>query len=132
MVALLAKNLKAAVTRSDRNEPVINEDFAAMAEFYDMAVFPARARHPKDKALVENAVKLMYRPVYADIEGLVFHDLASLNAAIRNSLDAFNDRRMSGRKESRRELFEKVEKEYLQPLPAVRFQMKAHGRPSRS
>lgn len=132
MVALLAKNLKAAVTRSDRNEPVINEDFAAMAEFYDMAVFPARARHPKDKALVENAVKLMYRPVCADIEGLVFHDLASLNAAIRNSLDAFNDRRMSGRKESRRELFEKVEKEYLQPLPAVRFQMKAHGRPSRS
>lgn len=125
MVALLAKNLKAAVARSDRNEPVINEDFAAMAEFYDMAVFPARARHPKDKALVENAVKLMYRPVYADIEGLVFHDLASLNAAIRNSLDAFNDRRMSGRKESRRELFEKVEKEYLQSLPAVRFQMKA-------
>jgi putative transposon-encoded protein len=34
-------------------------------------------------------------------------------------------RRMSGRKESRRELFEEVEKEYLQPLPAVRFQMKA-------
>lgn len=124
-MAVVPDNLKAAVTRSDRNEPVINEDFAAMAEFYDMAVFPARARHPKDKALVENAVKLMYRSVYADIEGLVFHDLASLNAAIRNSLDAFNDRRMSGRKESRRELFEEVEKEYLQPLPAVRFQMKA-------
>ena len=124
-MAIVPDNLKAAVTRSDRNEPVINEDFAAMAEFYDMAVFPARARHPKDKALVENAVKLMYRSVYADIEGLVFHDLASLNAAIRHSLDAFNDRRMSGRKESRRELFEEVEKEYLQPLPAVRFQMKA-------
>ena len=42
-----------------------------MAKFYDMAVFPARARHPKDKALVENAVKLMCRSVYADIEGLV-------------------------------------------------------------
>ena len=124
-MAIVPDNLKAAVTRSDRNGPVINEDFAAMAEFYDMAVFPARARHPKDKALVENAVKLMYRSVYADIEGLVFHDLASLNAAIRHSLDAFNDRRMSGRKESRRELFEEVEKEYLQPLPAVRFQMKA-------
>ena len=124
-MAVVPDNLKAAVTRSDRNEPVINEDFAAMAEFYDMAVFPARARHPKDKALVENAVKLMYRSVYADIEGLVFHDLASLNAAIRKSLAAFNGRRMSGRKESRREHFEKVEKEYLQPLPAVRFQMKA-------
>ena len=56
-MAIVPDNLKSAVTRSDRNEPVINEDFAVMAEFYDMAVFPARARHPKDKALVENAVK---------------------------------------------------------------------------
>ena len=89
--------MKAAVTRSDRNEPVINEDFAALAEFYDMAVYPARVRPPKDKALVENAVKLMYRSVYMDIEGMVFHDLDSLNAAIRISLTAFNDRRLSGR-----------------------------------
>ena len=81
--AVVPDNLKAAVIRSDRNEPVINEDFAAMAEFYGMAVYPARARRPKDKALVENAVKLMYRSVYMDIEGLVFHDLESLNAAIR-------------------------------------------------
>ena len=44
----------------------------------------------------------------------------NLKAAVTRS-----DRRMSGRKESRRELFEEVEKEYLQPLPAVRFQMKA-------
>lgn len=124
-MAIVPDNLKSAVTRSDRNEPVINEDFAGMAEFYDMAVFPARARRPKDKALVENAVKLMYRSVYADIEGLVFHDLASLNEAIGTSLATFNDRKMSGRDHSRRELFEDVEKDYLQPLPALRYQMKS-------
>ena len=33
--------------------------------------------------------------VYADIEGLVFHSLESLNAAISESLSAFNGRRMS-------------------------------------
>ena len=82
-------------------------------------------RHPKDKALVENAVKLMYRSVYVDIEGVVFHDLASLNAAISKSLEAFNDRRLSGRKQSRRELFDEVEKGFLQPLPTVRYQMTA-------
>ena len=123
-MAIVPDNLKAAVTRSDRNEPLINEDFAGMAEFYGMAVFPARARHPKDKALVENAVKLMYRSVYVDIEGMMFHDLASLNEAILKSLDAFNGRRMSGRKQSRREQFDEVEKGYLQPLPALRYQMK--------
>ena len=124
-MAIVPDNLKAAVTRSDRNEPIINEDFAGMAEFYGMAVFPARARHPKDKALVENAVKLMYRSVYVDIEGMMFHDLASLNDAILKSLNAFNGRRMSGRKQSRREQFDEVEKDYLQPLPALRYQMKA-------
>lgn len=123
--AVVPDNLKAAVSRSDRNEPIINEDFAALAEFYDMAVYPARARRPKDKALVENAVKLMYRSVYVEIEGMVFHDLDSLNAAIRVSLATFNDRRLSGRKESRRDLFEDTEKGFLQPLPAMRYQMKS-------
>lgn len=123
--AVVPDNLKSAVIRSDRNEPVINDDFAAMAEFYDMAVYPARVRRPKDKALVENAVKLMYRSVYVDIEGQIFHNLESLNIAIRTSLEAFNSRRLSGRKESRQELFEEMEKDFLRPLPTARYQMKS-------
>ena len=94
-IAIVPDNLKSAVTRSDRHEPVINEEFAAFAEFYNCAVFPARPRHPKDKALVENAVKLIYRSIYKDVEGLIFHDLDSLNAAILKSLDEFNSRKMS-------------------------------------
>ena len=123
-MAIVPDNLKSAVTRSDRNKPVINEEFAAFAEHYGCAVYPARVRHPKDKALVENAVKLMYRSVYADIEGLTFHDLDSLNSAIRTSLDKFNDRRMASRKHSRRQLFEQMEAGYLRPLPAIGYQMK--------
>lgn len=123
--AVVPDNLKSAVIRSDRNEPVINDDFAAMAEFYDMAVYPARVRRPKDKALVENAVKLMYRSVYVDIEGQIFHNIESLNVAIRTSLEAFNSRRLSGRKESRQELFEEMEKDFLRPLPTARYQMKS-------
>ena len=97
-MAIVPDKLKSAVLRSDRNEPVINEDFEAFAEHYGCAVYPARVRHPKDKALVENAVKLIYRSVYADIEGLTFHDLNSLNLA--------------------------TEADYLRPLPAMRYQMK--------
>jgi transposase len=122
--AIVPDNLKAAVTRSDRHEPVINEEFAAFAEYYGCAVYPARVRRPKDKALVENAVKLMYRSVYVDIEGLIFHDLESLNAAIQKSLEAFNNRKLTGRNQSRRQLFEDTEKDYLRPLPEKRHQMK--------
>ena len=122
--AIVPDNLKSAVTRSDRNEPVINPDFEAFAEHYGCAVIPARVRHPKDKALVENAVKLMYRSVYVDLEGLVFHNLESPNGAILKSLEKFNACNLTRRRESRRQLFEAVEKDALRPLPASRYQMK--------
>ncbi len=123
-LAIVPDNLKSAVTRHGRHESVINEDFAAFAEHYDMAVYPTRVRHPKDKALVENAVKLMYRTVYKDIEGLVFHDLKTLNDAILVSLDKYNAMRMAGRDYSRVEHFSKSEKDYLRPLPSTLFCMK--------
>ena len=37
-------NPKADVIRSDRNEPVINDDFVAFAEDSSCAVYPARVR----------------------------------------------------------------------------------------
>lgn len=124
-LAIVPDNLKAAVTRSDRNDPVINEEFSMFAEHYGCAVYPARVRHPKDKALVENAVKLMYRSVYSDVEGRTFHDLESMNEAIRESLESFNARPLTGRKQSRRDLFRDIESEYLRPLPSVRYQLKS-------
>lgn len=60
-MAIVPDNLKAAVARSNHNGPVINEEFAAFSEHYGCTVYPARVRHPKDKALVENAVRLLYR-----------------------------------------------------------------------
>lgn len=122
--ATVPDNLKAAVTRSDRNEPVINDDFAAFAEHYGCAVYPARVRHPKDKALVENAVKLLYRSVYLDIEGMTFSSLDDFNAAIHVSLNDFNEKVMAGREASRKEMFLRGEKDYLRPLPLKRYVMK--------
>lgn len=122
--AIVPDNLRAAVTRSDRNEPVINEDFAAFAEYYGCVVYPARVRHPKDKALVENAVKLLYRSVYPDIEGMTFTSLDELNTSIRISLLAFNEKVMAGREMSRKEMFLHGEKDYLRPLPSKRYVLK--------
>ena len=66
----------------------------------------------------------MYRSVYADIEGLTFRGLDSLNSAIRGSLEKFNAARMASREYSRHKLFERTEADYLRPLLAVRYQMK--------
>lgn len=59
-LAIVPDNLKAAVKRSSRYEAELNDDFAAFAEHYGCTVIPARAYKPRDKALVEGAVKLIY------------------------------------------------------------------------
>ena len=120
--AIVPDNLKAAVTRSDRNEPVINDDFAAFAEHYGCAVYPAMPS--QGQGLVENAVKLLYRSVYLDIEGMTFASLDELNTAIHISLLDFNEKAMAGREMSHKEMFLHSEKDYLRPLPRNRYVMK--------
>ena len=119
--AIVPDNLKAAVKTSARNEPVINEEFAAFAEHYGCAVYPARVRHPKDKALVENAVKLLYQSVYFDIEGMAFPSLDELNTAIHILLHDFNEKLTAGRKMSRKDMLLQGEKDFLRPLPEKPF-----------
>lgn len=50
-MAIVPDNLKAAVTRSDRNEPVINEEFAAFAEHYGCTVYPTTGTSSKGQGL---------------------------------------------------------------------------------
>jgi transposase len=65
--AIVPDNLKAAVTKSNRYEPTLNETFADFADHYSTTILPARAYRPRDKALVEGAVKIMYSRIYAPV-----------------------------------------------------------------
>src|SRR5690606_32747703 len=46
--AIVPDNMKSAVTKPDRYDPVINEKFLDMANYYGLAVLPTRPRKPKD------------------------------------------------------------------------------------
>lgn len=122
--AIVPDNLKAAVKKASRYEAELNEDYAAFAEHHGCAVIPARVRRPRDKALVEGAVKLIYRSIYPAVRERVHHDLASLNATIRTALELHNNARMSGRTYSRRDQFEELERMCLRPLNPIRFELK--------
>lgn len=122
--AIVPDNLKAAVTKSSKYEAIINDDFASFAEHYGCTVIPTRAYKPRDKALVEGAVKLIYRSVYTRLEDRVFHDLTTLNAAIRVALEVHNNTPFSGRDYSRREQFEEIERMYLSGLNPIRYELK--------
>lgn len=38
-----------------------------LAEHYETTILPARAYRPRDKSLVEGAVKILYRRIYANL-----------------------------------------------------------------
>ena len=63
-----------------------------MAAHYDTAVVPARPYKPRDKAKVEVAVQVAKRWIVARLRNRRFFSLAELNAAIRELVDALNER----------------------------------------
>lgn len=122
--AIVPDNLKSAVIKSSRYEPQLNENFSAFAEHYGMVVLPARAYKPKDKSLVEGAVKIVYNRIYTNLEGKIFTSLIELNQAILKYLEEHNHAIFQGRNYSRRQQFEEMEKQTLQPLPIIRYEIK--------
>lgn len=121
---IVPDNLRSAVTKSSKYEAVINDDFASFANHYGCSVIPTRAYKPRDKALVEGAVKLIYKSIYLRLEGRVFHDLASLNRAIRVALEVHNNTPFSGRNYSRRDQFEEIERMTLGGLNPIPYEIK--------
>lgn len=120
---LVPDNLKSAVIKADRYNPTLNSAFEQLANHYGCVVNPARALHPKDKALVEDSVKLIYRRVYAPLRNRTFHDIDSLNRAVAELVNAHNGKRMQTADYSRQERFASIDKPNLQPLPATRFEL---------
>ena len=105
---IVPDNLRSAVSRSDPYEPGINATFDAFAQHYGVVIMPARVRQARDKALVENAVRLTYQRIYAPLRDRTFHSLDELNAAIGPLLEQHNGRRFQRLPYSRRELFEQI------------------------
>lgn len=121
---LVPDNLKAAIVKANRYEPTINRVLDDFANHYNMAVVPARTRKPKDKALVENQVKLIYNRVYARVRNQQFFSLTDLNLAIKKYTQYHNQTRMQQHDYCREELFLSEEKQTLQALPDKAFEIK--------
>lgn len=80
--------------------------------------------HNKDKALVEGAVKLIYRSIYIHVAKTIHTSLPALNTAIKESLELYNNALFKGRDYSRRSQFEELERSALQPLSQYRYELK--------
>jgi len=122
--AIVPDNLKSGVTHSNKYEPGINFMFEDFADHYQTVVLPARVRRPQDKALVENAVRLVYQRIYAPLRNRIYFSIEELNEAIWDLLEQHNNAQFQRLKISRKGLFEKIEKTVLKPLPKDRYAIK--------
>lgn len=113
---IVPDNLRSAVKKASRYEAELNDSFAAFAAHYNTYVFPARAYKPKDKALVEGAVKIIYTSIFTKIDEQVYTSFATLNSDILVHLAAHNNTILTGCDYSRMQQFEQLEKNVLKPL----------------
>jgi transposase len=113
----VSDNLKAGVTRACFHEPMVNRTYADLARHYSTAILPARPYRPKDKAKVEVGVQIVGRWILARLRNRHFFSLAALNEAVRDLLIDLNNRTLRSWGQSRRELFEELDRPALTPLP---------------
>jgi len=121
--AIVCDNLKSAVYKACKYEPELNEAYERFALHYSTTILPTRPNKPKDKPLVEGAVKITYRRIRAVLRNRVFFSIEELNEAIRELLVHYNNKVSKDAPDTRRNLLEQIERAELKSLPAERYEM---------
>jgi len=114
---ILCDNMRTAVTKSDRYEPVFTDLCYQLSEHYGTTFSATRPGKPRDKAMVEKAVNLVYKYVYAPLRNRTFTSLSEINHYFRIQIDLLNQRKYKGSSFSRRDLFDQQERPLLGELP---------------
>ncbi len=105
-----------------RYEPGIHRTYQEAASHYGAVVIPARPCKARDKAKVETGVLIAQRWILARLRNRTFFSLGALNTAIGELLVELNQKPMQQLRASRKELFERLDRPALQPLPANRYE----------
>jgi transposase len=125
-IVVVPDQLRSAVKGPDRYDPEINPTYADLARHYEVAIVPARAGEPRDKAKVEGGVRIAQRWILACLRNRVFFGLEELNAAIGELLVKLNNRPFKKLDGCRRSAFEGIDRPAMKALPATRWQYVEH------
>lgn len=121
---IICDNLKTAVTRADRYEPQFTDICHQLSAHYATTFSATRPYSPRDKAMVERAVNIVYTHIYAPLRHQVFNSLYALNAAMQLQLALLNDKPYKNTPYSRRWFFDEQEQALLKLLPPEPFTSK--------
>jgi len=121
---IICDNLKTAVNRPSKYEPVFTEMCYQLSDHYASCFSATRPYKPRDKAMVEKTVNIIYNNIYGPLRKHEFYSIGELNAAIAIRLEILNHKKYKGSAFSRRELYNQNEKNLLTVLPSSGFQLK--------
>jgi len=116
-------NLKAAVLRAHPFDPSLHPLLQKWAEHCDTTILPARVRKPKDKALVENAVRHLGGFIFGTLRNIPLVSIESAQAEVNRLVMQFNEKPMQHYGQSRSERFEALDRPFTKPLPEALFSM---------
>lgn len=121
---ILCDNLKAAVIKTSRYEPVFTELCELLSGHYSTTFSATRPYSPRDKAMVEKSVNIVYNHIYGPLRQQVFTSLADLNKAMARQLEQLNDKPYKKTPYSRRYYFAHQEQSLLRELPPAPFTLR--------
>lgn len=114
-------NTKTAVIKTHLYDPDLNPEYRELAHHYGTSIVPARPYRPKDKALVEGAVKLVMRAMRWRYRRHTFTSLNEVRQALASVVAELNLKKHTRFKVSRNDRF-LAEKAHLKALPAVPYE----------
>ncbi len=114
--------LKTGVIKCNIYDPDLNPSYEDMSKHFGTAIVPARPRRPKDKAIVEGAVKLVMRYFNWRFRKYTFTSLKEINEALKAVVDTINSKPHSRFKVSRRKRWEEIELPALSRLPSESYE----------
>lgn len=123
---LVPDNLKAAVLKADWYDPELNPKILAFCRHYGVVLLPTKPYMPRHKGKVERGIDYVQENA---LKGKVFSSLAELNRHLKDWERAVADTRIHGTTRAHvGQVFDRVERPALQPLPADPFPHYEEGR----
>lgn len=107
---------QAVIVNKDWIAPELNKDYAEWAEYNHTVIMPAKVRKPKYKSSVENAVGILEKGFFHDMEDMRYFSLEQFNRDLWRHLEELNNTPFT-KKEHNRHYYWEEEKQELMNLP---------------
>ena len=112
---------QAVIANKDWISPELNKDYAEWAEHNHTVILPAKVKKPKYKSSVENAVGILEKGFFHDMEEMDYFSLEQFNRDLWLHLENLNNAPFSKKPHNRRYYWEEERKE-LMPLPSAPYE----------